>query len=98
MTRRGSVLSIFYDFDASRRITALIITPEPVFAQGEFGPRPWELPISSSRVATLVGADTRHTDILSQGLVGAAAPRTDFVGLGDHLVILLGGAVVAQPF
>jgi len=28
---------------------------------------------------------------LSQGLVGAAAPRTDFVGLGDHLVILFWG-------
>lgn len=34
MKRRGSVLSIFYDFDASRRIIALIFTPEPVTLRG----------------------------------------------------------------
>ena len=88
---------MFYDFDASRRITALIITPEPVLLRGSFVLVRGSFLISSSRVAILVGADTHYTDILSQGLVGAVA-LTDFAGLGDHFVILFGGAIVAQPF
>ena len=67
MKRRGSVLSIFYDFDASRRIIALIFTPEPVTLRGSLAlvRGSFRFKLSSGRVR----GRYRATDL--------ALPRTD---------------------